>query len=278
MNLTRKTKLAATSALVLAATSVAVALAASPATDLADVPSANTKSQGYAPASKLSAGLAQIAVAQGSTKVENPSAAVSYYGYDNDTPNAASEPIMVASTATGDTEAHKSEPDKNVYLVFGKRLKGADPSYDYGTNFLFQGHEVGSPGYITRINLDADAAHRVTVLATKDADGNDIATIDGATWDPWAQRLLFTTEGATKPTYSATPGYPSQVVDISRALGRGGYEGIEDDSDGNLWIVEDIGGAFKDATTAKVPTASCTATCRGRPVTSRTGSCRSCRC
>jgi hypothetical protein len=73
------------------------------------------------------------------------------------------------------------------------------------------------------------------------------------TWDPFAQRLLFTTENANAPTYSATPDYPSQVVDVSGALGRGGYEGIQDDSDGNLWIVEDIGGAFKGATTAKVP-------------------------
>jgi hypothetical protein len=165
-----------------------VALAASPATDLENVPSANTKSQGYAPASKLSAGLAQIPVA--STKVENPSSAVSYYGYgyDNDTLNAAGEPIMVASAATGNTEAHKTEPDKNVYLVFDKGLNGADPNYDYGTSFLFQGHEAGTPGYLTRINLDADAAHRVTLLATQDASSNPMATVDGITWDPFAQR------------------------------------------------------------------------------------------
>ena len=68
------------------------------------------------------------------------------------------------------TEAFKTEPDKNTYLVFRHGLSGADSSYDYGTHFLFQGHETGSPGYITRINLDADAAHRVTVLATKDSD------------------------------------------------------------------------------------------------------------
>jgi hypothetical protein len=228
---------------------------------LTNLPSANTKSQGYAPASVLSPQLSQQVVAQGSTKVENPSpASVSYYGYDNDFLNAASEPIMVGSTATGNKEAHKTEPDKNTYLVFGKSLPGANPNYDYGTHFLFQGHEGGSPGYITRINLDADAAHRVTVLATKDDQGNNIATIDGSTWDPWAERLLFTTESASKPTYSATPGYPSVVHDVSGALGRGGYEGIQDDSDGNLWIVEDIGGAFKPAgcvspacTTAKIP-------------------------
>ena len=253
MKLTRRRKLLAAAALVPAAVGVAVAIAAPPFTGFANVPSANTKSQGFAPATMLSAGLAQIAVAQGSTKAENPSAAVSYYGYDNDTLNAAGDPVMVASTATGNAEAHKTEPDKNVYLSFDRGLNGADPGYDYGENFLFQGHEGGLPGYITRINLDADAAHRVTVLATQDSDGNPITTIDGVTWDPWARRLVLTTENQNAPTYSATPGYPSTVADISGALGRGGYEGIQDDSDGNLWIVEDIGGAFKGATKAKVP-------------------------
>src|SRR5262249_4100020 len=43
---------------------------------------------------------------------------------------------------------------------------GADPNYDYGTHFLFQGHENGVSGYFTRINLDADGKHRVTLMAT----------------------------------------------------------------------------------------------------------------
>ncbi len=46
---------------------------------------------------------------------------------------------------------------------------------------------------------------------------------------------------------------PSQVEDVSGALGRGGYEGIQNDSDGNIWIVEDIGGSGKSGTTAKRP-------------------------
>jgi len=234
-----------------AATYAVVATAGGPS--LTSVPSANTKSLGYAPASVLSPELQQTVVAQGSTKVENPTAAISYYGYDNDTLNAAGQPEMVASTATGGQEAHKTEPDKNTYLVFKNGLAGFDANYDYGSHFLFQGHETGSPGYITRINLDADPAHRVTVLATQDDQGNAIADIDGSTWDPWAQRLLFTTENTGAPTYSATPGYPSTVHDVSGALGRGGYEGIQDDGDGNIWIVEDIGGANKGATKARIP-------------------------
>jgi hypothetical protein len=55
------------------------------------------------------------------------------------------------------------------------------------------------------------------------------------------------------PTYAATPGYPSAVTDVSGALGRGGYEGIQDDNDGNIWIAEDIGGSSKPGTTARIP-------------------------
>jgi hypothetical protein len=244
-----------------------VATAAPPG--LTNVSAANTKSTGNAPASVLSPELQQLVVAQGSTKVENPTAAIAYDGYATDKVNAAGEPIMVApNVATG--EASKTEPDKNTYLVFKKGLPGAVAGYDYGTHFLFQGHEdsaAGGPGSITRINLDADPAHRVTVLATLDDQGNNIATIDGSTWDPWAERLPFTTESTCKPTYSATPGYPSQVHDVSGALGRGGYEGIQDDNDGNIWILEDISGANKGATTAKVPLATSTATSRTSPAT-----------
>jgi hypothetical protein len=223
---------------------------------LSNVATANTKSDGYAPASKLSLELRQTAVAQGSTKLENPSALTSYYGYFNDVLNAAGEPQMVPTPTSPANEAKKSEPDKNTYLVFKRSLPGADPNYWYGTHFLFQGHElsVGGASYITRINLDADAAHRVTLLATLTNTGAKIAGIDGSTWDPWAQRLLFTTENASAPgVYSATPGYPSTVVDLSGSLGTGGYEGIQNDGRGNLWIVEDIGGPNKGATTARIP-------------------------
>jgi hypothetical protein len=62
----------------------------------------------------------------------------------------------------------------------------------------------------------------VTLLATVESDGHALATIDGSTWDPWAKRLLLTTENINAPTYAATPGYPSTVTDISGAIGRGG--------------------------------------------------------
>jgi hypothetical protein len=215
---------------------------------LTTVATANTKSQGYAPSSKLSAELSQTVVAQGSTKLENSTAQIAYYGYNSDVVNSVGQPLMVPLSTAPTVEAHKTEPDKNVYLVFKRGLHGADPNYDYGTHFLFQGHESGTPGYVTRINLDADAAHRVTLLATVPT-GN----IDGITWDPWAQRLLVTTEDDAAPTYAVTPDHPSTVTDLSGSLGQGGYEGAQNDSNGNVWIVEDIGGSKKPGTSAKIP-------------------------
>jgi hypothetical protein len=222
---------------------------------LTDIRAANARSDGYAPASRLSPELAQVAVARGVTRLENPSPLASFYGYDNDVLNAAGNPQIVPVAANPATEAKKTEPDENTYLVFKHGLDGADPGYDYGTHFLFQGHEggAGGAGYITRINLDADARHRVTLLASADAAGHRISTIDGSTWDPWAKRLLFTAENSGAPTYAATPDYPSTVTDVSGALGRGGYEGVQNDSSGNVWLVEDAGGAGKSGTGAKRP-------------------------
>jgi hypothetical protein len=253
----RKLTLAALAAGALAiGGTAAIGTASEPGLTLTDVPSANTRSDGYAPASKLSPELSQTIVAQGSTPADSTSSSTSYYGYDNDTLNGAGQPQMLPTPTTPGTEATKSEPDKNTYLVFGKGLPGADPKYGYGTHFLFQGHELGAggAGYVTRINLDADAQHRVSLLATSDVNGKPLATIDGSTYDPWASKLLLTTENPAAPTYAATvASFPSKVTDVSGALGRGGYEGIQNDSDGNIWIVEDIGGSGKEGTTAKRP-------------------------
>src|ERR1700738_4791262 len=123
-------------------------------------------------------------------------------------------------TAAIPVEAQKTEPDKNTYLVL-KNQKGADPDYDYGAHFLFQGHELAATvagaeqGYTTRIHLAAATPHRVTLMAPQDTTGKPIATIDGSTWDPFAQRLLFTTESAGAATYGATAGFPSPADAVS---------------------------------------------------------------
>jgi len=256
-NLVRGGVIAAMAGTAIIGVAVAANGAEASGVSLTNVPTANQKAEGYAPASRLSTELVGRVLAQGSTLVENPSALTSTYGYDNDVTTAGGFPQMLPTKTNPNTEAQKTEPDKNTFLVFKDGLTGADSSYNYGTHFLFQGHEGGAGGnsYITRINMDADAAHRVTLLATNDANGNPIKTIDGSTWDPFARRLLFTTENANNPTYAAWPGYPSTVTDVSGALGRGGYEGIQNDRDGNIWIVEDIGGAFKTTSTGASTTA-----------------------
>lgn len=240
---------------------VAVGAAALPDNpELSNVAQPNLKSVGYAPAPKISKEIQQVVWAQGGTRLENPAGIITNYGFENDV-SSSDDPTtpQVVPTPTLTNEAQKTEPDKNTYLVFKDGLKGPDASYDYGTHFVYQGHELAATvngkkqSYITRVNLDADAQHRVTLLAYQDTNGEPIQTIDGSTWDPFARRLIFTTESTSSPTYAATPDYPSQVEDVSGALGRGGYEGVQNDSAGNLWLVEDIGGANKPGTVAKIP-------------------------
>ena len=206
------------------------------------VPSANPKVAGYSAPNVLSPELSEVLLVQGSVKLENPSALTNSYGYD------ANGPFL---PAPGDlpspghlVEANKTEPDKNTYLVLEDQ-HGADPNYNYGTHFLFQGHETGLNGhcYLTRVNLDADGAHKVSLLADSDVLGNPLPTIDGSTWYPFSRRLLFTSEnGSQGGVYQATLDIPSTVEDLFGVMGRGGYEGIQSDNQGNLIIVEDSGG------------------------------------
>ena len=207
------------------------------AQSLTHVPSATPKTPGVVAPNVLSVELEQVLRATGSMLLENPQSPAKYYGYNDDKPTLVPLPPPAAPG-----EAHKTEPDKNTYLVL-RGQRGADPNYDYGTHFMFQGHEsgVGSPlqGYITRINLDADVVHRVTLMATHDVAGKPLPVFDGSTWHPWAERLLFTAElGNAGGVWQATLDVPSAVEDISGVTGRGGYEGIQADSAGNLWIVE----------------------------------------
>jgi hypothetical protein len=213
------------------------------------VSDANPKVIGQSAPNVLTPELGEIAVAQGAHRLENPAsiplpsgatALVTHYGYNGDGPFVPLPGDV--QTPTHDVEASKTEPDKNTYLVL-RGQRGADEGHDYGTHFLYQGHETGKIGYLTRINLDADEAHRVTLMAATDVRGAPLPTFDGATWDPFARHLLLTAEaGSAGGVWQATVDFPSQVEDISGAMGRGGYEGVQADEDGNVWIVEDVGG------------------------------------
>jgi hypothetical protein len=218
---------------------------------LRGVANANTKVAGVAKPNVLSPGLTEVIAAQGSIDLENPvvvdlgngtTVAHTNYGYEGDGPELPAPGDL--PSATHKVEATKTEPDKNTYLVLDGQV-GPDALYDYGRHFLFQGHENGAgASFISRVNLDADGPHRVTLWAATETSGTPIAPIDGSTWDPFAQRLLFTVEGgASGGVYQSTIDFPPVVENLFGSIGRGGYEGIQNDSDGNLWIAEDSGGS-----------------------------------
>ena len=238
---------------------------ASDVTNVLGQPNTNSKFPQVARPNIVSPELQLMEWARGSYKAENSvkspgGTTIEYYGYDSDVVTAQGEPAMVPNplaTAPGNSlEAHKTEPDKNTYLVL-RNQHGADPGYAYGNRFLFQGHEAG-PGYLTRINLDADGKHRITIMAASmneckaspACNGTPQAlpnSFDGSTWDPWAERILGAFEdGANGGIVAFTLDYPSHGVDLFNSLGRGGYEGIQNDSRGNVYIVEDVGGTTVD--------------------------------
>jgi hypothetical protein len=233
--------------------------------DLTPVPSANPKVPGIVAPTTLSPELMQVVRAAGANPVENPTAGIiTHYGYANAGTNVGTSTVLKPMIPlTANVEAQKTEPDKNTYLVLDEQ-SGPDATYDYGKHFVFQGHELGvddgtgthQMGAITRINLDADAAHRITVLATTDADGKSLPVIDGSTWYPFSEHLLFSQEGngtSTGGVWQATVDFPSTVESV-QGIGRGGFEGIQGDRDGNLWVVEDIGGVKSPSgSNAKIP-------------------------
>jgi hypothetical protein len=218
------------------------------AVPLTGVPNPTPKTPGFSAPNGLSPELTEAIVAQGSIPLENPATVsvggnavnLSYYGYNGDGPFLPAAGDL--PDATHKVEASKTEPDKNTYLVLHGQ-HGADPKYPYGTRFLFQGHETGGSGYITRVNLEADPDHRVTLMAATDVNDKPLPVFDGSTWNPFARRLLFSAElGANGGIWQATVDFPSKVEDVSGAFGRGGFEGMQTDSEGNVWVVEDAGG------------------------------------
>ena len=179
----------------------------------------------------LTPSASETSVAWGNLPLVNPDVAngVTHYGYNT---------LDGAPLTQTTNEAHKTEPDKNVYLTLG------------GHHYLYQGHELGPRGYVTRIDLDQpDPAKRVTLIADMDTDGQAFPTIDGITWDPFTKQLLLTAEAKSPnggvfgvgldANGDATDGRAVRL----NALGSGGYEGVQNDKAGNVWLVEDIGGA-----------------------------------
>jgi hypothetical protein len=189
------------------------------------------------PATLLAGGFTSAVVAKGSDPLENPTGIYQTYGYLAD--NA--DPL-------GRT---RTEPDQNTYLVVDG-IGGPTAGYDYGKHFLIQGHENGSnKAYLTRVNLDVtDPDHRITLLSTN-VSGTEtgLSSIDGSTLDPFNDKLLFSSEAGntggivqTGLKWGASTDAPA-VQWLNGAFGRAGYEGINVDKLGNVYAVEDTGGA-----------------------------------
>jgi uncharacterized protein DUF839 len=189
------------------------------------VPNAVTPVPNTAQPSLIDPEYAVRLIATGTDPLENPSGLITMFG----------------KLATG----ANTEPDENTYLKLGHNPGGPTPGFNYGRNFLFQGHEnAGNQAYVTRINLDVqDPAHRITLLTPGVAGITGFNRIDGSTYNPFTQTLLFTQEnGNAGGVIQITRDWPAQVNTLYQFLGRGGYEGIHPDDKGNLYIAEDVGG------------------------------------
>jgi hypothetical protein len=189
------------------------------------------------PPNVLASGFSLDRLVKGTDPLENPTGIYTTYGYLND--NA--DPL--ARTRT--------EPDQNTYLETNANPGGPSQHYDYGNHFLIQGHENGSgKAYLTRINLDVrDPKHRITLLNSPDNAGSTgLSAIDGSTYDPFNRTLLFTSEagntgGVVQTNLNWASTHMPALEHLDGSMGRGGYEGIHPDPEGNIYIVEDVGGS-----------------------------------
>ena len=214
------------------------------------VPAAN-KREGTS-ANIIAPGFQLVSLATGADKLENPSGVITNFGVLND--KGTGTPPLEQATRT--------EPDLNTYIVLERNPGGPASGFNYGHHFLFQGHEnANNLAYVTRINLDVPATdpHHITLMTPVGTNGNTgLNRIDGSTWYPLTQTLLFTQENGTSGGVVEVSAltWPPTVTTRYGSIGRGGYEGIHPDEDGRLIIAEDVGGTTvnvdpKDASSPK---------------------------
>jgi hypothetical protein len=104
---------------------------------LTNLHTANTKTPGFAASNILSPEWDLRLQATGSMKLDGATDNTQYYGYINNGTGNNMVPLLgnAANPVKPATEASKTEPDKNTYLVL-KGQNGADEKYNYGTHFL----------------------------------------------------------------------------------------------------------------------------------------------
>jgi hypothetical protein len=230
-----------------------IALAAS-ALAIAQISSGvpNAQPRAGSPPNIFANGYTATPLAVGSDPLENATGQYARYGYVSDNGAGSDAPTSGLDT--------KSEPDQNTYLITHKNPGGPTAGYDYGRHFLIQGHEIFGgasnnidKAYLTRINLDVtDPAHRITLLnepgpIVNGVQSTGIRSMDGSTYDPFTGDMLFTAEAGTFGGVISTPlqwdstDFPG-ITRYKGSIGQGGYEGIQVDSHGLLYIAEDVGG------------------------------------
>ena len=226
----------------LAITSIALLTVAASSAAADDVKVFNEKVSGVPSANSelitdnvLSPEFAPGLIVEGMDLLENPSGLITRFGNLSD--------------------GSRTEPDENTYLILDHNPGGPTQGYDYGRHFFFQGHEMPNGNtnraYITRINLDvAHPDHRITLVTPGDANAiTGFNSIDGSTWDPFSQTLLFTQEDGNiggviemGADFDPMTGGGHGLRTLYGSLGQGGYEGIHPDDQGNILIIEDVGG------------------------------------
>ncbi|HEX2592786.1 MAG TPA: alkaline phosphatase PhoX [Rhizomicrobium sp.] len=181
-----------------------------------------------APANVVSSDFTATQVVTGTDPLENPSGVITTFGKLSNGTN--------------------TEPDQNIYVIIPDGVKGPTPKYNYGTHFLFQGHELfaGNQAYVTRVNLDVtDPAHRITLLTPVGGDGlTHLSSLDGITYNASTKTLLVTQEASstTGGVIEVDPKVVGKVTTHYGSMGRCGVEGVHVDNKGHVYLVEDAGG------------------------------------
>lgn len=188
---------------------------------------ANANPASGSPTNVYSSDFSAVQVVTGTDPLENPSTFVTTFGK--------------LSTAV------QTEPDQNTFVFVPGTTRGPAHGYDYGHNFLIQGHEnAGNLAYVTRVNLDvADPAHRITLLTPEGLDAlTHFSRIDGSTYDPFTNSILATQEGGGSDggMFEISMKWPATVTTHYGAIGQCGLEGVHMDNKGRVYLVEDTGG------------------------------------
>ena len=210
-------------------------------------PSANTKSAGYAPANMLSPELQQTIVAQGSTKVENPTAAISLLRLRQRRPERPRACRRWSRRRRRRPRRRRPSRTRTRTSCF----KGAARRRRRATTTARTSSSRATRAARARRRHHAHQPRRRR-RAPRDGARDDRTRPVRRSRTSTARRGIRGHSGCcsrrrTRPR-RPTPRRRTirrRSTDVSGALGRGGYEGIQDDSAGNIWIVEDIGGAKK---------------------------------